>query len=351
MAGGYHFRNLVFEGGGVKGVAYVGVTRELGKRGILANVERIAGTSAGAINAVLLATGHGQRETTSILLGLDFRNFLEDSWGLVRDTRRLARDFGWYKGDFFQSWMGARIARKAGHAEATFADFSRLGFPDLYLIGTNLSTGYSQVMSAEQTPDMAVAEAVRISMSIPLFFAAVRERGGDVLVDGGVLRNYPVKVFDRERYIATEKRKAHALMTRYYARDNEALGRGASRYCYNKETLGFRLDTREEIALFKDGQQPVGERVDDFFDYSSALLRSVLNVQNNSHLHSDDWQRTIYIDTLGIRSTDFSLDDRQKRRLIRAGADGVSAYFDWYDGARGRLLPCNHPRYKAGQEA
>ncbi|NIL95463.1 MAG: patatin, partial [Woeseiaceae bacterium] len=90
MAGGYHFRNLVFEGGGVKGVAYVGVTRELGKRGILANVERIAGTSAGAINAVLLATGHGQRETTSILLGLDFRNFLEDSWGLVRDTRRLA---------------------------------------------------------------------------------------------------------------------------------------------------------------------------------------------------------------------------------------------------------------------
>ena len=56
MPDAYRFRNLVFEGGGVKGVAYVGALNELHKRGILDSIERVGGTSAGAINAVLLST-------------------------------------------------------------------------------------------------------------------------------------------------------------------------------------------------------------------------------------------------------------------------------------------------------
>jgi NTE family protein len=94
MTENYHFRNLVFEGGGVKGVAYVGALKELEKRDILANIERIGGTSAGAINAVLLAAGYTPTETTKILFGLDFRNFLDDNWGVIRDTKRLIEQFG-----------------------------------------------------------------------------------------------------------------------------------------------------------------------------------------------------------------------------------------------------------------
>lgn len=344
IGGSYHFRNLVFEGGGVKGVAYVGALRELRRRGILAGIQRIAGTSAGAINAVLLATGHTQREMTDILLELDFRSFLDDSWGLVRDSRRLLRRYGWYRGDFFRAWIGERIGAKTGDAEASFRDFRDRGLPDLYLIATNLSTGFSEVMSAEHTPDMPVAEATRISMSIPLFFTAVRNARRDVLVDGGVLRNYPVKAFDREAYIAPADRKRHARQTDYYEKDNAVRPEGSSRYCYNRETLGFRLDSREEIALFRDGLQPAVRSIEDFFDYGSALVRTLMNVQNNMHLHSDDWERTIYIDTAGIGATDFSLSDRAKRSLVRAGEEGVRAYFDWYDDPDCSPLPCNHPR-------
>ena len=345
MTDDYHFRNLVFEGGGVKGVAYVGALRELRKRNILRNIERIGGTSAGAINAVLLATGHGQRETTDLLLDLEFKNFLDDSWGVVRDLRRVSRKYGWHKGDFFRHWMGERIRSKTGDADATFADLRRLGMLDLYLVVTNLSTGYSEVMSAEHTPDMAVADATRMSMSIPLFFTAVRNERKDVYVDGGVLRNYPVKVFDREKYVETRRLKRHAVATDYYARDNKKLARSACPYCYNKETLGFRLDSKEEIALFRDQQPRAAEKIDDFFGYASALLRTLMNVQDNAHLHSDDWQRTIYIDTLGIGATDFELPDKTKRRLIRSGANAVTSYFDWYDNAKGRNRPQNHPRF------
>ena len=344
MPESYHFRNLVFEGGGVKGIACVGALEELEKREILQGISRIAGTSAGGINAVLLATGHTAAETTRILLDLEFRNFLDDSWGVLRDGKRLLDEFGWYKGDFFRDWIGARIAAKVGNAGATFSDFHRLGFTDLYLVATNLSTGFSEVMSHEHTPHMPVAEAARRSMSIPLFFRAVRAARGQVLVDGGVLRNYPVKVFDRSRYVTPGRRRAHSRATRYYREDNRNRPAGSCRYVYNKETLGFRLDSGNEIALFRDGALPTARSIGDFFDFGWALFQALLNVQNNSHLHSDDWQRTIYIDTLGIGGTDFDLSAAKKKRLIASGAAGVRAYFDWYDNAGAAELPCNHPR-------
>ena len=53
----YHFRNLVFEGGGVKGIAYIGAMKVLKDEGILQNITRVGGTSAGAINAALFALG------------------------------------------------------------------------------------------------------------------------------------------------------------------------------------------------------------------------------------------------------------------------------------------------------
>ena len=70
----YHFRNLVFEGGGVKGIAYVGAMQFLKKKGVLKNIQRVGGTSAGAINATLFALGFTNTETKKILKNLNFNN-------------------------------------------------------------------------------------------------------------------------------------------------------------------------------------------------------------------------------------------------------------------------------------
>jgi len=276
---------------------------------------------------------------------LNFRSFLDDSWGVGRDTQRLITEFGWYKGDFFRKWIGNLIYDKTGNTNATFNDFRNMGFKDLYLIGTNLSTGFSEVFSAEHTPRMPVADAVRMSMSIPLFFSAVRSARRDVYVDGGLLKNYPVKVFDREKYLDPKLVSKHGIERSYYDQSNKSKPASSSRYLYNKETLGFRLDSREEIAMFRDGGMVPTTKVDDFFDYGWALVKAVLNAQNNAHLHGDDWQRTIYIDTLGVGTTDFDLTDRMKKNLVKSGADGIKKYFDWYEAAKGKNLPNNHPRF------
>lgn len=269
-----------------------------------------------------------------ILNSLDFNEFMDDSWGIVRDTDRLIEQFGWYKGDYFRNWIGKLIKEKTGNSETTFADIEAMKtkrrFKSLYFMGTNLSTSFSEIFSAEHTPRYCVADAVRVSMSIPLFFAAKRSIRGDVYVDGGVLDNYPIKLFDREKYVQPH----NFTRTEYYDKINSQLAdveRPISNYVYNKETLGFRLDTKDEITVFRDHAEPPHKDVSNFFDYTWSLIHTILEAQQSSHLHNDDWARTIYIDTLGVGTTDFDLSNTKKKELVQSGRDGALAYFNWYD--------------------
>lgn len=339
----YHFRNLVFEGGGVKGIAYVGALQVLEEKGILPNIVRVGGTSAGAINAVLVGLNYTPTETQQILNKMNFEKFMDDDFGVVRDISRLLSEFGWYKGDYFRTWIGELIGKKTGKPDATFAQVQQQkadkGFRDMYFMGTNISTHFAEVFSHEHTPRMCVADAVRISMSIPLFFASRRSPRGDVYVDGGVLDNYPVKLFDRQRYLADENLSTHGETPDYYKKHNASLKRkklNISPYVYNKETLGFRLDSEREIAMFRDQAEPVGEPIDDFFGYTKNLLKTIMDAQANYHLHGDDWQRTIYIDTLEVKTTEFKITDAKKKALVESGRKGTELYFKWYDNPKSK---------------
>lgn len=329
----YFFKNLVFEGGGVKGIAYVGALEVFQEERIFQKIKRVAGTSAGAIVAVLVGLGYTPQEIKDIMWNLNFKNFLDDSWGIVQDTNRLIQKFGWYKGDFFRQWIGKLIENKTGNSESTFADLMAMrkgnSFLDIYLIGTNLSTGFSECFSAEHTPRVCIADAARISMSIPLFFAGVRNFRNDLYVDGGVLDNYPIKIFDRTKYVTR-----NLTHTSYYQSINESLKdkpRRIADYVFNKETLGFRLDGKEKVSMFRDNAEPPRAEIDSIFDYTLTLFKTLLDAQDNGHLHSDDWQRTIYIDTLGVKATDFDISDAKKQELLDSGRSYTRSYIDWYN--------------------
>lgn len=334
----YLFKNLVFEGGGVKGIAYAGAMEVLESKGIVQNIKRVGGTSAGAINALLFGLNYSNDDTKEIISSLDFRKFMDDSWGYLRDSARLIEKFGWYKGEFFRGWISDLIAQKTGNRESTFKDLhdqsGKMGFREIYMMGTNLSTRFSEVFSYEHTPRMPVADAVRISMSIPLFFAAVRSTREDVYVDGGVLENFPVKLFDRKKYFDQDETAPNFTVPDYYKSNNDqlkAIGKNISEYVFNKETLGFRLDSKQEIAVFRDHAEPPVHKIEDFFAYTWGLIETIMESQASQHLHSDDWQRTIYIDTLGVKTTQFDLDDKTKAALERSGLENTTKYFEWYD--------------------
>ncbi len=332
----YHFKNLVFEGGGVKGIAYVGALEVLDKEGILKNIKRVAGTSAGAMVAVLVGLNYTATEISEILWDLNFQNFLDDDFGVARDITRLVNEYGWYKGDFFRDKMAEFIEGKTGNGEATFKDLAKAKkFRDIHLIGADLSTGFTKVFCYDDTPDVKVADAARISMSIPLFFRAVQNinNDGHVYVDGGLLDNYPIKVFDRASFIEKESNRRE---TTYYEKANKSLTRKLGqidKQVYNKETLGFRLDSKEEINKFLHPEidMPIKNDIKTLFTYTKALVTTLIDFQNNVHLHSDDWQRTVYIDSLGVGSVDFKISDSKKKELVKSGSDYTQKYLKWYN--------------------
>lgn len=329
------FRNLCFEGGGVKGIAYVGAMQILEQRGYLKEIRRVGGTSAGAINALLFALGYSNQEQRDILVSTDFKKFMDNSFLITNDITRLIKEYGWNKGDFFLKWIGDLVEKKLGNRKATFKDLKISGRPELHVIGTNLSTGYLEVFSIERHENMALVDAVRISMSIPLFFAAVKYGPSEnTYVDGGVILNYPVKLFDREKYIDMTSESEAARSVDYYNRENSIFllnQPDRSPYVYNKQTLGIRLDTQEEIGLFRYGETGSTNKIENFIDYAGALVSAAMNAQENYHLHSDDWQRTIYINTLDVKTTDFKLKNEKKLALINEGIKGTEEYFKWFE--------------------
>ena len=176
-------------------------------------------------------------------------------------------------------------------------------------------------------------------MSIPLFFAAVKGINGDehIYVDGGLLDNYSVKTYDQIGFVADNN---NARRTEYYEKINEKLraknlrmrsSAKPNEYVYNKETLGFRLDAKEDIDTYLNQSNPPTKEIKSFFTYTKALVTALIDAQNNVHLHSDDWQRTVYIDTLGIGATDFDISDTKKTKLVEAGTLYTEAYLEWYN--------------------
>ncbi len=104
-----------------------------------------------------------------------------------------------------------------------------------------------------------------------------------------------------------------------------------SPYVYNRQSLGLRLDTAEEIGVYRHEEKPHSKKIKNFSDYARALISAVMQVQENQHLHSDDWQRTIYINTLDVKTTDFDISDEKKKALIQQGITGAENYFRWFE--------------------
>ena len=315
------YRNLVMEGGGIKGIAYGGALEELEEQGVLKNIIRVAGTSAGAIQACLLAIGYSPEELSEIIANTPIESFNDDGF-VPRGTKRLFNQYGWYQGDSFLSTLENLIFTRTGNANLTFAELHDLAktypFRDLYVVGADLSSQTSVVFSYESHPKMRIADAVRVSMSIPLYYRAIwLNKEGKVFenptpedrchlfVDGGILKNFPIDIFDKSKYIP--------------ACNDE--------YCdmYNPETLGLRLERQEQINQeLENGYGIAPFEINDFSTYMSALGSIVM--KNVNQPHPRDVERTIYIDDLGISPKPRKVPEDEKIAMMKSGREGVKLF-------------------------
>jgi NTE family protein len=209
--------DLVLEGGGVKGLGLVGAVLELMRAGYA--FPRVAGTSAGSIVAAFLAAGVTADELARIMERLDYRKVpdrpapgipgLSEGLGLLTHS-------GAHPGDYIHDFVSEELERLGVR---TFADLHRRDTKadanlsaaqsyKLVVMATDVTRGrllrlpWDYGLLGRDPDEQRVADAVRASISIPLFFEPVtlrNEQTGEdhTLVDGGVLSNFPIEIFDR----------------------------------------------------------------------------------------------------------------------------------------------------------
>ena len=353
-------RNLVFQGGSVKGLAYLGVIQEFEDANLLKQIQRVAGTSAGSIVAALLALGFNSIELTTLLKAFDFKAVLADGDNASIKTNnkvlstiekqeqgnnkffskipaksvkiplisRTYNEFGIYEGEYIRNWIENIITQRVqtitdGKEDGKYLTFAKLHdltqqypnkFRDLYVVGVNINLGQEILFSYDNpaTSNVIIADAVQISMSIPFIFKphhvyycinGEREVDArrDLHIDGGFYNNFPIRCFDKAKYINSTSENPEAFSCNY-------------------QTLGFRLISKMQKDYLEGFDEASSTTLDSFWQYGKAILKGVLSKQNSDHVLSiEDRARTIYIDHLSISTLAFHLTEVQQQALIESG--------------------------------
>lgn len=311
--------DLVFEGGGVKGIALVGALSALEERGF--EPQNVAGTSAGALVAVLLAAGYPADEMRDLLLDLDFGRFRDKGWEdripIIGTPLSLIKDQGVYEGEALLEYVRGLLAARDVR---TFGDLARSsGSPRFrhraQVIASDLTARRLLVLprdagrlGVEDADALEVALAVRMSAGLPFFYEPVRFRnpatGRDhLVVDGGILSNFPVWLFDSQ---------------------------GVPEW----PTFGLMLvesEPRKPVSERIDPPDPPVNRVEAVVDYVRALVETMLEARDRLYIETADFARTIPIPTLGVRTADLDLSPERRLALYEAGRAAAEEFLETWD--------------------
>jgi NTE family protein len=314
---GCDIRNLAFEGAGIRGIAYAGVIDELERQGRLQGVEKVGGTSAGAITAMMLSLGYSAEEIADIISSTQFRKFNDGRFMFVGGFARMNSVYGWYRGDRFTDWTAKLIENKTGNPDITFQELSTQGYKDLYITATSLNRQKLLVFSRENYPNMKVKDAVRISISIPLYFKAVfidsdgavykKPAAGqklDVVVDGGIIGNFPIAMFDA--FVTDSTGKSHRVP--------------------DPGTVGIRIDSDLQIESDAMTRELVPIDIRSLNDYMAALYTLVLENLNRNELTEADWARTISVSSVGMSPRIRKMSKDEKNSLVQSGREYTANY-------------------------
>ena len=285
------YNNLALSGGGVWGISYAGAFEELERLGILQQICCVAGTSAGSMAGLLLALGYNSIEISQKIRDANYARFQDHG-----NVNQIVIHYGYYRANYATEVFHDWIQEKLGSADATFNDLIKANGLDLRVYATNLNTRQVYEFSYRKTKDVPLADAVRASISVPLFFTAA-EIGGQIFVDGGTVFDFPLMGYSKDEI-------------------DKTLG-----LAFAKSSVVAREDQVDGKFGFR---QPL--------QYIKRLVTVLQRVQSPVFaLHEELQQNTILIDTAGVSSLNFKLTQDEKECLIANGRRAVREHFHVID--------------------
>ncbi|MGF7235595.1 MAG: patatin-like phospholipase family protein [Frankia sp.] len=316
--------DLVLEGGGVKGIGLVGAVVALDAAGY--RFRRVAGTSAGAIVAAIVAAlAVAQRPIAQVndyLRTIDYPKFMAASrvraaWGIAGDAEHLLLHAGLYDGDYLIEWLGG-VLNEIGptrfgdlrivdeHADLNWTAAHRYS---LVVHTADISRGkivrlpWEYPLYGVDPDNERIVDAVRASMSIPFFFEPVRfhataatiddvdyPAGTVTWVDGGLLDNFPVDVFDR----------TDGAPARW-------------------PTIGVKLSGRATVI-------PRPRAIPNVLEETKACLHALLDNADRYYVTPEKAERTIFVDNNGVKATEFGITPPAQQLLYDAGMKAAGAW-------------------------
>ncbi len=270
--------NCVFSGGGILGISFAGAMAALEKHRV--EIENVAGSSAGAIIAGLTSAGYTASEIKDAFMSTDFRRFINKPRLNTMKLAGLILKCGMHKVEPLEEWINALLVKKGIR---TFADLEQKGRCPLKVTASDINQKLLAVFpddlpKYDQDMCFPVAKAITISASIPFFFRphALKD---SLLVDGGLMSNYPVWIFD-----ATQSGSI--------------------------PIIGFKLvDTSKIDMKYKQ----------NIVDFSKDVMQSVLSNNEERFLPASDNVHTVTIDTMGYSAVDFDMDKETQMKLYMMG--------------------------------
>lgn len=297
-------KNLAFGGTGVRNVAAcAGALLALQERGLYRDISGFAGASTGAIVAALAGVGYSPEQVLERIIELDFARIPGGTRAL--GPARLLFRFGWFDADYLIEQLQAMIAEKTGDPLASIARCEYRSGHRIRVVGVNVSQRIRRVFPDATSRHIPLAEAVRISMSVPLLFEAPRFEG-ELYADGAVLGDAPVEIWSDEGEPSDS-------------------------------SLGFTV---------REAPDAHPRRITRPGAYYAALLRTLAKSQQREFAGD----RVVEIEDLGISPLQFKIGQAQKWALVDAGRVATHRFLDRTELGPSPAVDRLQPSQRASEE-
>jgi len=273
-------KNICLCGGGFFGYAEVAALKELDNYKEYFDIQNIIGVSVGSMVSALYAVGYTADELSTILFDMDFDSLIKDTYFAYY---RLYEKYGMYEANRLEEEIENFIAKKTNIKLCTFCQIEK----NLTIISTNLNFQCPKFLNRENTPDMPISKAVRMSIGYPLIMTPILFEG-DLYGDGGEFMNYPITIFS----------------------DKEL-----------EETIGITFAAHNEN---KDGTLKHRIPINNVYEYIISLGLTMSRAAYTSQITEKYLKRSIVIHiNENIGSMQFNLTPEQKKIIYECGIKAV----------------------------
>lgn len=271
------FKKLVFSGGGVKGIAFIGALKYLEEKNIVKNVHTIVGTSVGALFGLLVTLGYKSEQIFKIIIKIDLKKLQNIN------TDSVLNFFDVYGIDDFDNilnLLNILIDNKMGNKNITFEELYLKTKIKLIIPVTCLNYKKLIYFDYINYPNVQINLVIKMAMCIPILFTPVLYENL-YYIDAGIINNFSIDLFDIN----------------------------------DKEVIGFVFKNNDFIEI------------KSFQEYIKTLIFTSIN-EKEVDIIKKYKKNSVIIDCGNYSLVDFDITDDDKKKLYQIGYDNIKDFLN-----------------------